>query len=73
MALVPVFEETVIGAWALVLCPEWNYVRSSQSLLTPRTRNLMSDRRIMNFFYKNIVPVGVLWWFQIYAGWSGTL
>ncbi|KAF9478485.1 phospholipid-translocating P-type ATPase [Pholiota conissans] len=25
---------------------------------------------ILNFFYKNIVPVGVLWWFQIYDGWS---
>ncbi|KAG5723766.1 putative phospholipid-transporting ATPase DNF1 [Termitomyces sp. T112] len=26
---------------------------------------------ILNFFYKNAVPVGVLWWFQIYDGWSG--
>ncbi|KAF9469387.1 phospholipid-translocating ATPase [Collybia nuda] len=26
---------------------------------------------ILNFFYKNVVPVGVLWWFQIYDGWSG--
>ncbi|KAG5643212.1 hypothetical protein DXG03_001330 [Asterophora parasitica] len=25
---------------------------------------------ILNFFYKNVVPVGVLWWFQIYSGWS---
>ncbi|GLB34572.1 putative cation transport ATPase (P-type) (TC 3.A.3) family, type IV subfamily protein [Lyophyllum shimeji] len=25
---------------------------------------------ILNFFYKNVVPVGVLWWFQIYDGWS---
>jgi phospholipid-translocating ATPase len=25
---------------------------------------------IVNFFYKNIVAVGVLWWFQIYCGWS---
>lgn len=29
--------------------------------------------RILNFFYKNIVPVGVLWWFQIYDGWSANL
>lgn len=27
--------------------------------------------RILNFFYKNIVAIGVLWWFQIYDGWSG--
>ncbi|KXN91396.1 Putative phospholipid-transporting ATPase C24B11.12c [Leucoagaricus sp. SymC.cos] len=27
---------------------------------------------ILNFFYKNVVPTGVLWWFQIYCGWSGT-
>ncbi|EKM82413.1 hypothetical protein AGABI1DRAFT_117898 [Agaricus bisporus var. burnettii JB137-S8] len=26
---------------------------------------------ILNFFYKNMVPTGVLWWFQIYCGWSG--
>jgi len=25
---------------------------------------------ILNFFYKNIVPLGVLWWFQIFDGWS---
>ncbi|KAF8801609.1 phospholipid-translocating P-type ATPase [Phlegmacium glaucopus] len=25
---------------------------------------------ILNFFYKNIVPVGVLWWFQIFDAWS---
>ncbi|KAF5358414.1 hypothetical protein D9756_001292 [Leucocoprinus leucothites] len=27
---------------------------------------------ILNFFYKNVVPTGVLWWFQIYCGWSGS-
>lgn len=27
--------------------------------------------RIINFFYKNIVQIGILWWFQIYDGWSG--
>jgi phospholipid-translocating ATPase len=26
--------------------------------------------RITNFFYKNMVFIGVLWWFQIYCGWS---
>ncbi|KAF8582656.1 phospholipid-translocating P-type ATPase [Ramaria rubella] len=25
---------------------------------------------IINFFYKNIVCIGVLWWFQIYCAWS---
>lgn len=25
---------------------------------------------IVNFFYKNIIAIGVLWWFQIYCGWS---
>ncbi|KAH9484538.1 Putative phospholipid-transporting ATPase C24B11.12c [Psilocybe cubensis] len=25
---------------------------------------------ILNFFYKNIVPTGILFWFQIYDGWS---
>ncbi|TFK36361.1 hypothetical protein BDQ12DRAFT_686784 [Crucibulum laeve] len=25
---------------------------------------------ILNFFYKNIVCIGILWWFQIYDGWS---
>ncbi|KIK68118.1 hypothetical protein GYMLUDRAFT_36948 [Collybiopsis luxurians FD-317 M1] len=27
---------------------------------------------ILNFFYKNVVPTGILWWFQIYCGWSAT-
>lgn len=26
--------------------------------------------RIVNFFYKNIVCIGILWWFMIYCGWS---
>ncbi|KAF8507334.1 phospholipid-translocating ATPase [Hysterangium stoloniferum] len=25
---------------------------------------------IINFFYKNIICIGVLWWFQIYCAWS---
>ncbi|EMD38048.1 hypothetical protein CERSUDRAFT_113198 [Gelatoporia subvermispora B] len=25
---------------------------------------------IVNFFYKNIICIGVLWWFQIYCAWS---
>ncbi|KAF7322236.1 Phospholipid-transporting ATPase [Mycena chlorophos] len=27
---------------------------------------------ILNFFYKNIVCIGVLWWFQIYNSWSSS-
>ncbi|KAJ6490741.1 hypothetical protein C8R47DRAFT_1123410 [Mycena vitilis] len=27
---------------------------------------------ILNFFYKNIVCIGVLWWFQLYNGWSSS-
>ncbi|EIN07067.1 phospholipid-translocating ATPase [Punctularia strigosozonata HHB-11173 SS5] len=27
---------------------------------------------IVNFFYKNVVCIGVLWWFQIYNGWSAS-
>ncbi|KDQ06150.1 hypothetical protein BOTBODRAFT_39791 [Botryobasidium botryosum FD-172 SS1] len=34
----------------------WSYLRNSNMIL--------------NFFYKNIVGIGVLWWFQIYCGWS---
>ena len=26
--------------------------------------------RIVNFFYKDVVGIGVLWWFQIYCAWS---
>ncbi|KAH9832873.1 phospholipid-translocating P-type ATPase [Rhodofomes roseus] len=27
---------------------------------------------IVNFFYKNIICIGVLWWFQIYCAWSSS-
>ncbi|KAF5390550.1 hypothetical protein D9757_002774 [Collybiopsis confluens] len=27
---------------------------------------------ILNFFYKNVIPTGILWWFQIYCAWSAT-
>jgi phospholipid-translocating ATPase len=27
---------------------------------------------INNFFYKNVICIGVLWWFVIYCGWSST-
>ena len=31
---------------------------------------LIHVHRINNFFYKNIVCIGVLWWYQIYCAWS---
>ncbi|TRM59263.1 hypothetical protein BD626DRAFT_508757 [Schizophyllum amplum] len=41
----------------LLVHGHWSYARISKMILT--------------FFYKNIMPVGVLWWFQIYSAWSG--
>lgn len=35
---------------------QWSYARNGNMIL--------------NFFYKNIMCIGVLWWFQIYCGWS---
>ncbi|CAA7271006.1 unnamed protein product [Cyclocybe aegerita] len=40
----------------LLVHGHWSYARNGVMLL--------------NFFYKNIVSVGVLWWFQIYDAWS---
>lgn len=36
----------------------WSYFRNSSMIL--------------NFFYKNIIGIGVLFWFMIYCGWSTT-
>ncbi|KIY50725.1 phospholipid-translocating P-type ATPase [Fistulina hepatica ATCC 64428] len=41
----------------LLVHGHWSYSRIGKMILT--------------FFYKNIVAVGVLWWFQIYSAWSG--
>ncbi|KAF9021969.1 hypothetical protein BDP27DRAFT_1353585 [Rhodocollybia butyracea] len=27
---------------------------------------------ILNFWYKNVVPTGIVWWFQIYCAWSAS-
>ncbi|KXN91421.1 Phospholipid-transporting ATPase DNF1 [Leucoagaricus sp. SymC.cos] len=40
----------------LLVHGQWSYARNGNMIL--------------NFFYKNIVCIGVLWWFQIYCGWS---
>ncbi|KAG6836177.1 hypothetical protein H0H93_010616 [Arthromyces matolae] len=45
----------------LLVHGHWSYARNGNILF-----------RILNFFYKNIVCIGVLWWFQIYCGWSST-
>lgn len=42
----------------LLVHGHWSYVRNSNMIL--------------NFFYKNVIGTGVLFWFQIYCGWSTT-
>ena len=38
--------------------------------LYPSNHCLTLFDRIVNFFYKNIVCIGILWWFMIYCAWS---
>ncbi|TFL07331.1 hypothetical protein BDV98DRAFT_599642 [Pterulicium gracile] len=40
----------------LLVHGHWSYARNGNMIL--------------NFFYKNLVCIGVLWWFQIYCAWS---
>uniref|UniRef100_A0A0W0FFE3 Phospholipid-transporting ATPase n=1 Tax=Moniliophthora roreri TaxID=221103 RepID=A0A0W0FFE3_MONRR len=40
----------------LLVHGHWSYARNANMIL--------------NFFYKNVVCIGVLWWYQIYCGWS---
>jgi len=68
--LVSLPQKAIVGAWTLVLCPKWNDVGSFFPLWWIPSNFAF---RILNFFYKNVVPTGVLWWFQIYCGWSGSL
>ncbi|KAF8205548.1 phospholipid-translocating ATPase [Mycena galopus ATCC 62051] len=42
----------------LLVHGHWSYARNGNMIL--------------NFFYKNIVCIGVLWWFQIYNAWSSS-
>ncbi|KAF9076326.1 phospholipid-translocating ATPase [Rhodocollybia butyracea] len=42
----------------LLVHGHWSYARNSNMIL--------------NFWYKNIICIGVLWWFQIYNGWSAS-
>jgi len=41
----------------LLVHGHWSYARNGNMILT--------------FFYKNVVPTGILWWYQIYSAWSG--
>lgn len=74
---VPVsFLETLApGAWALVIRSEWKHVGLLcfplfTTFLIYTCFVLFCFARIVNFFYKNIVCIGVLWWFQIFCAWS---
>ncbi|KAK7034698.1 hypothetical protein VNI00_012105 [Paramarasmius palmivorus] len=40
----------------LLVHGHWSYARNANMIL--------------NFFYKNVVCIGVLWWYQIYCAWS---
>jgi phospholipid-translocating ATPase len=68
--VVPFLEETAPGPRALVLCTQRNNVR--RMVIQWLEYGVYSLNRILNFFYKNILITGVLWWFQIYDGWSAT-
>ncbi|OJA16022.1 hypothetical protein AZE42_04283 [Rhizopogon vesiculosus] len=58
----------------LLVHGHWSYARNGimfvHSCLCFWAELILVDYRIVNFFYKNIVCIGVLWWFQIYCGWS---
>ena len=47
---------------------EWSSSYALRFGADPRSRNC----RIVNFFYKNALCIGVLWWFQIYCAFSTT-
>lgn len=68
---VPVPKKVTISTWSLVICSQRHYVNISLSSDCLALLNGVS--RILNFFYKNIVPTGILWWYQIYSAWSGYL
>ena len=54
----------------------WSYARNGNMCVFSeiRIRGMVAERwfdcRIVNFFYKNMICIGVLWWFQIYCSWS---
>ncbi len=56
----------------------WSYVRNSNMILwvSDGLRGSLIAHLLglpdSNFFYKNVIGVGVLFWFQIYCGWSTT-
>jgi phospholipid-translocating ATPase len=70
LVTVPFPQTFDLGAWALVICTKREHV--SLFLHSVIVGHLIQSNRILNFFYKNIVCIGVLWWFQIYCFWSST-
>ena len=69
------FEQFRFLKRLLLVHGHWSYARNGTMqviFFLHRSKHLMTlaRRRIVNFFYKNIVAVGALWWFQIYCGWS---
>ena len=70
MFAVPLLEEIAPGPWALVLFTQRNNV--CPMFMQRLEYDAYWLDRILNFFYKNILITGVLWWFQIYDGWSAT-
>jgi magnesium-transporting ATPase (P-type) len=60
----------------LLVHGHWSYARNGNMSVNlyvcPSAELILVEYRIVNFFYKNIVCIGVLWWFQIYCGWSSS-
>ena len=71
LVTVPFPETFAPCSWALVICTEREHV--GLFLYSVILGNSIQSNRILNFFYKNIVCIGVLWWFQIYCFWSSAL
>jgi phospholipid-translocating ATPase len=58
----------------LLVHGHWSYHRNGNMYASFHLLSCSACRyicyRIVNFFYKNIVCEGILWWFQIYCAWS---
>ena len=67
-------EAITFRPWTLVVFEKFQYdsvrFRATQpGIQNARLNIILLDR---NFFYKNVMGVGVLFWFQFYCGWSTT-
>jgi phospholipid-translocating ATPase len=61
----------------LLVHGHWSFARNGNMCVHPNPDGKMTaydtdglSGRINNFFYKNIICIGVLWWFMFYCGWS---